>query len=98
MRPAIEGKAGTGRSNLPNQPLSFLTTDDVANLWNDRVQQVELFRREHPDDIKGIELRQNQASAALQAYRLLSMLEHQLGYQLALPVLGPLASAPPPIT
>jgi len=98
VRPAIEGKAGTGRSNLPNQPLSFLTTDDVANLWNDRVQQVELFRREHPDDIKGIELRQNQASAALQAYRLLSMLEHQLGYQLALPVLGPLASAPPPIT
>jgi len=95
VRHTLEDAARTGRLTPPNQPLSFLTTDDVAALWNDRSQQVESYRQEHPDDIKGIELRQNQASAALQAYRLLSMLEHQLGYQLALPVLGPLSPAAP---
>lgn len=95
VRPTIANARGDDQITPPNQSLSFLTTEDVAALWTDRIQEVESYRREHPDDIRGIELRQDQASAAWQAYRLLSMLEHQLGYQLALPVLGPLATNSP---
>lgn len=77
-----------------NQPVMYLTTDDLAVIWNDRSKLVDAYRRDHPDDVKGLEVRQNQVTAALQAYRFLSVLEQQLGYHIALPVLGPLGSPP----
>jgi len=66
----------------------YLTTDVLSALWDERSRQVDLYRRENPGDVKGIDLRQRQAAAVLKAYRVLSTLEQQLGLHLALPVLG----------
>ena len=66
----------------------YLTTADLATLWDERCRQVDRYRVENPDDLKGIDLRQYQATAILQAYRFLSALEQQLGLRLALPVIG----------
>lgn len=71
-----------------NQPEGYLTTEDLAALWNERCRLADQYREERPDDLKGIDLRQRQATTVLQAYRFLSGLEQQLGLQLALPVLG----------
>lgn len=70
------------------QPEGYLTTEYLAALWDERCRQADQYREERPDDLKGIDLRQRQAMTVLQAYRLLSVLEQQLGLQLALPVLG----------
>lgn len=71
------------------EPIGYLTTQYLAALWDERCQEVDAHRREHADDLRGIELRQRRAMQALQAYRLLSELERQLGFEVALPVLGP---------
>jgi len=65
----------------------YLTTEYLASLWDERSRQVDQYREENPDDRKGIDLRQNRATAVLQAYRFLSTLEQQLGVRLALPIL-----------
>lgn len=66
----------------------YLTTDFLAALWDERCRQADRYRRENPDDLRGIDFHQHQATAALQAYRFLSTLEEQLGLRLALPVVG----------
>ncbi len=66
----------------------YLTTDYLAALWDERRRKADDYRRENPYDLKGIDLRQHQAAAILQAYRFLSALEQQLGLRLALPVVG----------
>ncbi len=71
------------------QPVGYLTAHDLAAMWDERVQQMEQHRQRCPTDVRGIEQRQRLALQALQAYRVLCDLEEQLGYQLALPVLGP---------
>lgn len=77
------------RALLPaTSPIAgYLTTDYLEALWDERSREVEEFRRQNPEDWKGIDLRQTRAMAVLQAYRLLSTLEQQLGVRLALPVL-----------
>jgi len=72
-----------------SQPEGYLTSEYLAALWNERCRLADRYREERPDDLKGIDLRQRQATTVLQAYRFLSGLEQQLGLQLALPVLGP---------
>ncbi len=81
---------GTARpAGRRHEPVGYLTAHDLAALWDERAEQVELHRREYPSDLPGIEQRQRQAIQALQAYRVLCELEEQLGFELALPVLGP---------
>src|SRR5207302_9602142 len=82
---------GAGGSAMrPNgrrhEPVGYLTAHDLAALWDERAEQVELHRRENPADLPGIEQRQRQAAQALQAYRVLCELEEQLGFELAWPV------------
>ncbi|HEX5416190.1 MAG TPA: hypothetical protein VFZ25_11030 [Chloroflexota bacterium] len=71
------------------EPIGYLTSGYLAALWDERCQEVDAHRHAHGDDLRGIELRQRRAMQALQAYRLLSELERQLGFEVALPVLGP---------
>lgn len=71
------------------EPIGYLTSSYLAALWDERCQEVDAHRHGHGDDLRGIELRQRRAMQALQAYRLLSELERQLGFEVALPVLGP---------
>lgn len=71
-----------------SRPAAYLTTEYLAALWDERSRQADAYRQLNPDDRKGIDRRQQQALAVLQAYRFLSGLEQQLGVQLALPVLG----------
>ena len=71
------------------QPMGYITTDLLAALWDERVRRAEWQRQAEPDDLNEIELRQRLATQALQAYRFLSELEQQLGFEVALPVLGP---------
>lgn|GEM_PF-4548297 len=71
------------------EPVGYLTTSYLATLWDERCQEVDTHRHAHADDLRGIEARQRKAMQALQAYRLLSELERQLGFEVALPVLGP---------
>jgi hypothetical protein len=73
--------------------MGYLTTDLLAALWDERVRQAEWQRQTEPDDLKELELRQRLATQALQAYRFLSELEQQLGFEVALPVLGLKTSA-----
>lgn len=70
-------------------PIGYVTATYLSALWEERSRQVDHFRQARPNDLKELELRQRQATQALQAYRLLSELERQLGFELALPVLGP---------
>jgi hypothetical protein len=72
-----------------HQPIGYVTADYLSALWEERSRQVDLFRQARPNDLREIEQRQRLATQALQAYRLLSELERQLGFELALPVLGP---------
>ena len=71
------------------RPIRYVTTDYLATLWDERSRQVDVQRDANPDDLTELEHRQRLASQALRAYRLLSELERQLGFELALPVLGP---------
>jgi hypothetical protein len=66
-----------------------VTTADLARLWEERRHAAARHRREHPDDLRGIEQRQRLATRALQTYRLLADLEQQLGFALGLPILAP---------
>src|SRR5438067_1395666 len=59
------------------EPVGYLTAHDLAALWDERAEQVEVHRRENPADLTGIEQRQRQAIQALQAYRVLCELEEQ---------------------
>ncbi len=70
-------------------PIGYVTATYLSALWEERSRQVDHFRQARPHELKEIELRQRLATQALQAYRLLSELERQLGFELALPVLGP---------
>ena len=72
------------------QPRGYITTDLLAALWDERARQAEAQRQAGPDDLKEIEQRQRLATQALQAYRFFAELEQQLGFEVALPVLGPL--------
>jgi hypothetical protein len=64
----------------------------LAALWDERARQAEWQRQAEPDDLKTLELCLRRATQALQAYRFLSELEQQLGFEVALPVLGPKTS------
>jgi hypothetical protein len=75
------------------EPLGYITTDFLAELWDERSRQVEELRQAIPDDPRALEARQRLATQALQAYRILADLEQQLGLEVALPVLGPKTSA-----
>lgn len=88
-RSVDEEAAALERVISDQQPIGYLTTEHLAALWNERSREVEIHRREHPDDLREIETRRLRAAEALHAYRLLSALEQQLGFALALPVLGP---------
>lgn len=86
----IDGRIEALRQTASGQePIGYLTTHYLAALWNERCHDVDAHRRTHADDLRGIEFRQRRASQALQAYRLLTELEYQLGFEVALPVLGP---------
>lgn len=90
----IKGRIESPRQTAIDQgPIGYLTTDYLAALWSERCQDVDAHRQAHADDLRGIELRQRRASQALQAYRLLTELERQLGFALALPVIGPCRDA-----
>lgn len=93
----IEERPGPGSTEGPahptpapgaSEPIGYLTTESLGAMWNARRQDVDRHRRAHPDDLKGIELRQRVASQLLQTFRLLADLEQQLGVVLGLPVLG----------
>jgi hypothetical protein len=71
------------------EPRGYITTDFLAALWDERSRQAEQQRQAMPDDLKGLESRERLATQALQAYRFLAELEQQLGFEVALPVLGP---------
>ncbi len=77
-----------GLSRGECRPDGYLTTEHLAALWTERCREASRYREERPDDLKGIDLRQRQALTVLQAYRLLSGLEQELGVQLALPILS----------
>jgi hypothetical protein len=71
------------------EPRGYITTNFLAALWDERSRLVEQQRQVEPDDLKELESRQRLATQALQAYRFLAELEQQLGFEVALPVLGP---------
>jgi len=80
--------------------VGYLTTADLAALWEERRAAALRHRREHPDDLRGIEQRQRLATQALQTFRVLADLEQQLGLVLGLPVLASAhhpASSPPDV-
>jgi len=70
------------------QPVGYITTDFLAALWDERSRQLEQHRTNEPDDIAEIESRQRAATQAFQAYRFFADLEQQLGFEVALPVVG----------
>jgi hypothetical protein len=72
------------------QPRGYITTGLLAALWDERARQAEAQRQAAPDDLQGLEQRQRLATHALQAYRFLAELEQHLGFEVALPILGPL--------
>ena len=76
------------------RPIGYVTTDYLATLWDERSRQVDVQREVNPDDLQELEHRQRLASDAMRAYRLLSELERQLGFELALPILGPWRGPP----
>jgi hypothetical protein len=80
------------RLTASERPIAFVTTDYLATLWDERSRQVDVHKEANPDDLSELERRQRLASQAMRAYRLLSELERQLGFELALPILGPRAS------
>jgi hypothetical protein len=71
------------------RPIGYVTTGYLATLWDERSRQVEVQKEANPDDLRELENCQRRASQAMRAYRLLSELERQLGFELALPILGP---------
>ena len=74
---------------VSERPVGYLTTDYLATLWDERSRQVDVQKVANPDDLIQLERRRRLASQAMRAYRLLSELERQLGFELALPILGP---------
>jgi hypothetical protein len=74
---------------MTERPIGYVTTGYLATLWDERSRQVDVQRDANPDDLPALEHRQRLASQAMRAYRLLSELERQLGFELALPILGP---------
>ncbi|HLG51270.1 MAG TPA: hypothetical protein VKY56_06495 [Chloroflexota bacterium] len=68
------------------RPSGYLTVEALALLWDRRRKLAEAYRQQYPHDLKGIDRHQRRATAVLQAYRLLSTLEQQLGIRIALPV------------
>jgi hypothetical protein len=70
------------------QPVGYITTDFLAALWDERSRQLEQHRKNEPDDIREIESRQRAATQAFQAYRFFAELEQQLGFEVALPIVG----------
>jgi hypothetical protein len=82
--------AGLERYARSLQPRGYITTGLLAALWDERARQAEARRLAAPDDLQGLEQRQRLATNALQAYRFLAELEQHLGFEVALPILGPL--------
>lgn len=80
-------KIARGAPARSPEPVGYLTSESLAALWDERRQDVDRHRQAHPEDLKGIELRQRVASQLLQTFRLLADLEQQLGVVLGLPVL-----------
>ena len=77
------------RIAMTERPVGYVTTGYLATLWDERSRQVDVQRDANPDDLPALENHQRLATQALRAYRLLSELERQLGFELALPILGP---------
>ena len=77
------------RIAMTERPIGYVTTDYLATLWDERSRQVDVQRDANPDDLAELEHRQRLVTQAMRAYRLLSELERQLGFELALPILGP---------
>jgi hypothetical protein len=77
------------RIAMTERPIGYVTTGYLATLWDERSRQVDVQRDANPDDLPALENHQRLATQALRAYRLLSELERQLGFELALPILGP---------
>jgi len=77
------------RIAMTERPVGYVTTGYLATLWDERSRQLDVQRDANPDDLPELEHRQRLATQALRAYRLLSELERQLGFELALPILGP---------
>lgn len=87
--PEVAGVEALRRATRNLQPLGYITTDFLAALWDERSRLLDQQRQYEPDDIKEVEARQRAATQALQAYRFLAELEQQLGFEVALPVVGP---------
>ena len=77
------------RIAMTERPIGYVTTGYLATLWDERSRRVDIQRDANPDDLPELEHRQRLAIQAMRAYRLLSELERQLGFELALPILGP---------
>ncbi len=91
------GMEALRKSTRDLQPVGYITTDFLAALWDERSRQLEQQRANEPDDIREIESRQRAATQAFQAYRFFAELEQQLGFEVALPVVGAWRGANRPV-